>query len=93
VGGNYVANLSPDRGTLPVPTLKVWQSDKPNAMGTYDFIKAAQKLAVIKAYREGRGYYTLAAEPLILCSNHLHRLIRILNLKLDLLRNCSEVTV
>jgi Nif-specific regulatory protein len=71
---------------LPTPAPEVGRSDGRAAMSIRDSTKAAQKLAIIKAYREARGNYTRAAEILNVHPNHLHRLIRTLNLKSDLLR-------
>ena len=71
-----------------LPSLKseAARSDRRAAMSIRDSTKAAQRLAIIQAYREARGNYTRAAEILNVHPNHLHRLIRTLNLKPDLLR-------
>jgi Nif-specific regulatory protein len=70
---------------LPVPAPETGRSDRQAPMSIRDSDKAARKLAIIKAYREARGNYTRAAELLSVHPNHLHRLIRTLNLKSDLL--------
>jgi len=71
---------------LPSAALEVEQSDGGAAMSIRDSTKAAQKKAIIRAYREAGGNYTRAAEILNVHPNHLHRLVRILNLKSDLRR-------
>lgn len=71
---------------LPVPAPEVVRSDSQAGMSIRDSTKAAQKLAIIKAYREAHGNYTMAAELLSVHPNHLHRLIRTLNLKPTLSR-------
>ena len=71
---------------LPTPAPEAGRSDRQATMSIRDSDKAARKLAIIKAYREARGNYTRAAEILNVHPNHLHRLIRTLNLKSDLLR-------
>lgn len=71
---------------LPAHTSEAGQSDKSATMSNRDSKKAAQKEAIINAYREARGNYTRAAEILDIHPNHLHRLIRTLNLKPVLLR-------
>lgn len=71
---------------LPAPAPEAGRSDRRAAMSIHDSDKAARKQAIIKAYREARGNYTRAAEILNVHPNHLHRLIRTLNLKSDLLR-------
>ena len=71
---------------LPSPAPEAERSDSRAATSIRDSTKAARKLAIIKAYREARGNYTRAAEILNVHPNHLHRLIRTLNLKSDLLR-------
>jgi transcriptional regulator with GAF, ATPase, and Fis domain len=71
---------------FPTPTREVGQNNRPADMSIRDSTKAAQKLAIITAYREAGGNYTRAAEILSIHPNHLHRLIRTLNLKPALLR-------
>jgi len=71
---------------FPTPTREVGQNNRPADMSIRDSTKAAQKLAIITAYRQAGGNYTRAAEILNIHPNHLHRLIRTLNLKPALLR-------
>jgi transcriptional regulator with GAF, ATPase, and Fis domain len=71
---------------FPTPTRVVGQNNRAADMSIRDSTKAAQKIAIITAYREAGGNYTRAAEILNIHPNHLHRLIRTLNLKPALLR-------
>jgi transcriptional regulator with GAF, ATPase, and Fis domain len=69
---------------FPAPTPV--RENRPVEMSLRDSTKEAQKEAIITAYREAGRNYTRAAEILNIHPNHLHRLIRTLNLKLTLLR-------
>jgi transcriptional regulator with GAF, ATPase, and Fis domain len=69
---------------LPPPTVETGKSGGHSTMSIRDSAKAARKQAIIRAYREASGNYTRAAKILNVHPNHLHRLIRILNLKSDL---------
>jgi Nif-specific regulatory protein len=69
---------------LPTVSAAEQRNEQP-AVNIHDSIKEAQKLAIIKAYRESNGNYTQAAGRLGIHPNHLHRLIRTLNLKSTLI--------
>ena len=53
----------------------------PSLQNMHDAVKDAQKQAIIRAYKQAKGNYTLAAKILGIHTNHLHRLIRTLQLK------------
>jgi transcriptional regulator with PAS, ATPase and Fis domain len=71
---------------LPETELEDEHSDERIAMNIYDSIREAQKSAILKAYQQSNGNYTRAASVLGIHPNHLHRLIRTLNLKAALVK-------
>jgi transcriptional regulator of acetoin/glycerol metabolism len=56
------------------------------AMNIHDTIRETQKSAVLKAYQQSNGNYTQAVGLLGIHPNHLHRLIRTLNLKAAIIK-------
>jgi transcriptional regulator with GAF, ATPase, and Fis domain len=72
---------------LSVATSKKEHIDKPTTVNIHDSMREAQKLAIIQAYGQSKGNYTKAARILGIHPNHLHRLIRILNLKDTLIKD------
>ena len=70
-----VIEVAPSRTTL---------GGTPTSQNFYDVVNEAKKRSIIDALDRAQGSYTEAAKLLGMHANHLHRLIRNLNMKADL---------
>ncbi|MDQ3816416.1 MAG: sigma 54-interacting transcriptional regulator [Acidobacteriota bacterium] len=79
---------------LPLPAADKDNRDLPPATSIHDSVKEAQKLAILRACGQANGNYTEAARLLGIHPNHLHRIIRNLNLKETILKEiqCKDYT-